>query len=193
MKRQTKVTEKKKSEEGEEEAMKGQKRLTRRDMLKLSGTVAAGSLLVACAPAVASTLAPTVASTLVPPTVAPTTVPPTVAPTAVPPTSAPAAAAAAGPVTLEVYDPSGAINVTQLLAKRLDTLDGKTICELSDGMWQYDRTFALINQLLQKQFPTIKIIDYTHFTMGITQIQYPGIAADIQKAGCDAVIVGNAG
>jgi hypothetical protein len=171
--------------------MKGQKKLTRREMLKLSGTVAAGSLLAACAPAVA----PTVAPTPVPPTVAPTAVPPTVAPTKVPPTSAPAPA---GPVTLKVFDPSGAFEVTQLNAPRLDTLAGKTICGLGYP-WEFPTTFALISDLLKKQYPTATFIPSTDLTKFPN---YPGgsdwradakVAEKIKKAGCDAVIVGNAG
>jgi len=38
--------------------------------------------------------------------------------------------AGAGPVTLEVYDPTGAFEVTNLFSPRLDTLEGKTICEV---------------------------------------------------------------
>ena len=167
--------------------MKGQKGLTRREMLKLSGTVAAGSLLVACAPTVTST----VASTLVPPTVAATaSVPPTVAPTAVPPTSVPAAA---GPVTLEVLDPSGAYEVTQVFAPRLSTLEGKTICFLSDEHWEADRTLPLIQDLLQKQFPTVKFVSRTEFPMGTTGIDVAGIGNMVKAKGCDAVILGNAG
>ena len=70
-------------------------------------------------------------------------------------------ATAQSPVTLKVYDPTGAIEVTQLFARRLDDLNGKTVCEVSDGMWEDQRTFALIGQLLQRQFPTAKIIPYS--------------------------------
>jgi len=190
MKRQTKVTEKKMSEEGVEEAMKGQKGLTRREMLKLSAAVGAGSLLVACGPTVTSTVASTVASTLVPPTIAPTAVPPTVAPTIVSPTSAPAAAAAAGPVTFELVDPSGAFEVSKLPAPRLDTLEGKTICEISNDSWQAQRTFPYLRDLITKQYPTAKIIPYTEFP---TTIDVASIADLAKKAGCDAAIVGNGG
>jgi hypothetical protein len=169
--------------------MKGQKGLTRREMLKLSGTVAAGSLLVACAPTVTST----VASTLVPPTVAATaSVPPTVAPTAVPPTSVPAAA---GPVTLEVLDPSGAFEVTTLNAPRLPTLEGKTVCYLSDDEWQAWRTFPLLTTLLTQQFPTIKIVSWEEFPRDGDH-GYPDFAKNpglLKSKGCDAVILGNAG
>jgi hypothetical protein len=77
-------------------------------------------------------------------------------------------AEAADPVSLTVYDPTGSIQVTQLNAPRLDTLAGKTICQLGDGMWQDSRTFPLIAELLQKQFPTAKIIPYTEFATCIT-------------------------
>lgn len=171
--------------------MKGQKKLTRREMLKLSGTVAAGSVLAAaCASAVAPTPVP---PTPVPPTVAPTAVPPTVAPTKVPPTSAPAPAVAAGPVTLEVYNPSGAFAVTQTFSARLDTLAGKTICEVMNGSWRYEDTFPLIRELLQKQFPTAKFITYDKFPALSKATDVAGLEDAVKAAGCQAVIVGNAG
>jgi hypothetical protein len=106
----------------------------------------------------------------------------------VPATAAPTAAP--GPVTLNVYDPTGAFQVTSLFAPRLADLNGKTICEMSDKMWQDFRTFPLIRGILQKQFPTAKFIPYTEIPMGIDSDE----AANLVKAnGCQAVIVGNAG
>ena len=59
------------------------------------------------------------------------------------------------PVTLEVFDPTGASEVTEVHAPRLDTLDGKTICEISqepDGQsWEARRTFPFIRELLKKR------------------------------------------
>jgi hypothetical protein len=102
--------------------------------------------------------------------------------------------AAAGPVTLEVYDPTGAIEVTQLFSARLDALEGKTICEVSDALWQDDRTFPAIRELLQNMYPTAKIITYDNFTSGTQQISgAEGIGEELKAAGCDAAIVGNAG
>ena len=163
--------------------MKGQKGLTRREMLKLSGTVAAGSLLVACAPTVTST----VTSTLVPPTVAPTAVPPTVAPNIAPPTSVPASA---GPVTLTLYDPTGSYQVTKTFAPRLDTLEGKTICLVGQD-WRAAETWPIVTQLLQKQFPTAKINDTKIAYLAGSDI--PGLEDKIKAAGCQGVILGNAG
>ncbi len=128
-------------------------KLSRREMLKVSGSLAAGSVLgVGLSAAQAQT-----------------------------------------PVTLSVYDPTGAINVTQLYSKRLDTLAGKTICEIADDNWQDVRTFPVIRELIAKQFPTAKVIPFDKFTHGTKNIQYPGIVDEIKKMGCDAVILGNAG
>ncbi len=60
--------------------------------------------------------------------------------------------------SLEVYDPTGTIEMTELYAPRLADLSGKTICELSDLTWEDHRTFPLIRELLQKRFPDVKII-----------------------------------
>jgi len=106
-------------------------------------------------------------------------------------------ATAAAPVTLELYDPTGAVEVTQLHAPRLADLNGKTICELSDGTWEDHRTFPLIRELLQKQFPTAKFIPYTEFPHGSGPAGYlmddDKVADMVKKRGCQAVITGNAG
>jgi hypothetical protein len=100
----------------------------------------------------------------------------------------------AGPVALEVYNPGGAFEVTELHAPRLDTLEGKTICELSNDSWEADRTFALIRELLQKGYPTAKFIPYSEFpSAGTTPEELEAIAEIVKEKGCDAVISGNAG
>jgi hypothetical protein len=106
-------------------------------------------------------------------------------------------ATAADPVKIEVYDPTGAVEVSQLHAPRLADLHGKTICELSDGTWEDNRTFPLIRELLQKQFPTARFIPYTEFPYGkgggVYLIDDNKVADMVKKKGCQAVIVGNAG
>jgi hypothetical protein len=101
----------------------------------------------------------------------------------------PEASVAAGPVTLEMADPTGATEVTQIHAARLDTLEGKTICELSNDSWQAQRTFPYLRELLQKQYPTAKIIPYTEFKL----VDSVDAVEPLKTAGCDAVIVGNGG
>jgi hypothetical protein len=91
---------------------------------------------------------------------------------------------------LEVYSPAGIVQVTNLHARRLDTLNGKTICELSDGIWEHDRTFPKIRELLLQRFPNLKIIPYTELPTGNFDIE--DIGNQVKKLGCDGVIVGNA-
>lgn len=98
-------------------------------------------------------------------------------------------------VTIEVLDPSGAFEVKTLNAPRLPTLEGKTVCFLSDNEWQAWRTFPLLADLLKKQFPTIKIVSWEEFPRdgdhGYPDFdKNPGL---LKSKGCDAVILGNAG
>lgn len=105
-------------------------------------------------------------------------------------------AIAAEPVTLEVYDPTGSTAVTQLFAPRLGDLNGKTICELTNEMWESTRTFPVITDLLKKQFPTAKIIEHTMlpaFSERSTPADFQKMTAALKAAGCQAAIVGNAG
>ena len=95
-------------------------------------------------------------------------------------------------VTLEVYDPTGAIEVSQLFAPRPVNLHGKIIGELWNGSWAGDRTFPLIRELIQRQFPTAKIIPYSEFPVGNATIDVDDIGDVLKRKGCQAVIVGNA-
>jgi hypothetical protein len=160
--------------------LKKQKNLTRREMLKLTGIVGAGSLLAACAPQAVKETA----------TVQPTVpVQPTDAPTAVPTQVVPAS------TTLKVYNPTGAYEVTQTFAPRLDSLDGKTIAFVGDDMWEEERSFPLLQQLLQAKYPTIKILTADKFVHGADAITKAndGLPKQMQDAGVQGVIVGNAG
>lgn len=94
---------------------------------------------------------------------------------------------------LEIYDPTGAVEITEVFAPRLADLNGKTICELSNGIWQDKRTFAAIREALQKRFPTAKIIPYTEFGVGRAEMETDENIDLLVKKGCDAVITGNAG
>ena len=155
------------------------KKLSRKDFVKGAAVVAGAGALASCAPA--ATPAPEAAPTCPPAEECP-------------PCPTPAAAGEAGPVTLELYDPTGATEITQLHAPRLDTLEGKTICELWNGDFEGNRTFPLIEELLKKQFPTAKFIPYTEFPVGRLQISdVKNIGKIVKEMGCDAVITGNGG
>ena len=102
------------------------------------------------------------------------------------------AAETAPRVLLEVHNPAGKVEIGSLYASRLDSLEGKTICELSNGVWEDHRTFPEIRRLLQDQFPTATIIPWTEFPSGSVEIDSDQIANLLKERGCDAVIVGNA-
>jgi ABC-type amino acid transport substrate-binding protein len=102
-------------------------------------------------------------------------------------------AMAQSPSTLMLYNPTGAFQVTQAFSPRLADLNDKTICEVSDDSWETDRTFPVIRQLLQKQFPTAKIVTYDKLPILDTKVDIPGLEDAVKKAGCQAAIVGNAG
>jgi len=101
-----------------------------------------------------------------------------------------------GSVRLEVLKPFTEAAITAENAARLDTLEGKTICEVGGG-WGAARTFPIIRELLQKRFPSAKFIPYTELP------QVPGSFAykaefdkareAIREKRCNAVLIGNGG
>lgn len=94
-------------------------------------------------------------------------------------------------VSLEVYNPTGSIEITQRHADRIDDLSGKTICEVAHLGWEGPRTFPYIRQELQKRFPDAKIVPYTEFP-SILGAEEAELSQRIKEKGCDAVIAGNA-
>lgn len=96
-------------------------------------------------------------------------------------------------ITLEVYDPTGFLDTTQVHAPRLDTLAGKTICEVSNASWEDKRTFGRVRELLQKRYPDLRIMPLTEFPSGSRSIDVDNIGELVKAKGCDGAIVGNAG
>jgi len=94
--------------------------------------------------------------------------------------------------TLDLYNPTGATEITRVHAPRLDTLEGKTIGFVSNDSWQAHRTLALLRELLQGRFPTAKIVPFSEFPMGNSHIDSEATADLVQEKQLDAVIVGNA-
>jgi hypothetical protein len=105
----------------------------------------------------------------------------------------PAAAMTAEPLTWQIFDPTGAMEITELHAPRLDTLAGKTICELSNDSWQAHRILPAIRDQLKVRFPNAKFIAYTEFPQGNQGIDNERTAELVAAKGCQAVIIGDAG
>lgn len=94
--------------------------------------------------------------------------------------------------TLEIFDPSGATEITRLHAPRLPSLNGKTIAMLSDDMWQSHRMLPMLKELLEARYDDITIIPETEFPMGNTAMDTDAAADMMVARGVDGVIVGNA-
>ena len=97
----------------------------------------------------------------------------------------------------EVLWPLGKKKVEPHLgAANPDNLEGKTICEL----WNYDYggnlTFPIIEELLKKQYPNIKFVNYSEFgsTHGPKEREViEALPGKLAEHGCDVVISGNGG
>ena len=98
---------------------------------------------------------------------------------------------------LRVFNPLSKVGPIAGNATRLDTLGGKTICEIwGTGHWKADITFPIIRELLQKRFPDAKFVPYTEFPRGRTQaypIPLDQVGQLLKNNGCDAVLLGNGG
>jgi ABC-type amino acid transport substrate-binding protein len=92
---------------------------------------------------------------------------------------------------LEVFDPCGsALDSNKYhYAPRLADLKGKTIGEISNRIWESDRIFPLIRDLLNRRFPNITFVPYTEFPSGADNISDNETIGDLVAAKrCDAVI-----
>lgn len=93
---------------------------------------------------------------------------------------------------IEVFNPGGAVAKAKAHAPRLADLRGKTVCEISAGVWEHYRTFPVVRELLLKRFPDLKIIPYTEFPKVTVGTDVDQVGALVKSKGVDAVIVGNA-
>jgi len=100
----------------------------------------------------------------------------------------------------EVVSPLGEAVVEMIpMAPRLDTLEGKTIGELWNGGFRGDETFPIIEKMLRKRYPGVRMIPYTEFSLFTIASLHPekkqetlrALRAELKEKGCDAVITGN--
>jgi hypothetical protein len=103
------------------------------------------------------------------------------------------------PAEYEAVSPLGTTTATMITqAPRLSTLQGKTICEISNHGFKSEVTFPVIEALLKKQYSDIKIVPYSEFpdAFGLsvnTKAQEKDLLALIKEKGCDAILGGNGG
>jgi hypothetical protein len=79
------------------------------------------------------------------------------------------------------------------LAKRLDTLQGKTIGDIWNGVFRGDELFPALEEELQRRYPNIRFVPYKEFGNAFTAHEakvFGELPAIAKKYGCDAFIVG---
>lgn len=79
------------------------------------------------------------------------------------------------------------------LAKRLDTLEGKTVGEIWDWVFSGDKVFTALEKELAQRYPGIKFVNYEVFgsTHGVEEGKVLAALKDkLKQNGCDAVISG---
>lgn len=87
------------------------------------------------------------------------------------------------------------------LAPRPPDLSGKTVCEIWNGGFRGDVTFRMIEEMLRKRYPGVKVIPYTEFPMNTTPLMKPetivetldAVRTALVEKGCEALITGNGG
>ncbi len=97
------------------------------------------------------------------------------------------------PVTLEVLNPIGGYSPGKLPAPRVETLAGKKIGEVSNGMFDAHKTFPIIRKMLKERFPDAEIVPWTEFPSGYMGLNTETGPKAVKEKGCDVAIVGNAG
>ena len=78
-------------------------------------------------------------------------------------------------------------------APRLDTLDGKTVCQLWDFLFRGDEVFELLETGLKERYPNANFVSWKEFgsTHGADEREIlASLPAKIKTLGVDAVISG---
>ncbi len=79
------------------------------------------------------------------------------------------------------------------LAKRLDSLEGKTVAELWDYVFRGDEIFPLLRDALRERHPGVRFVDYEEFgsTHGERERELlEALPTRLRELGADAVISG---
>lgn len=93
---------------------------------------------------------------------------------------------------MDIHNPLGATEITELYSRRLDTLNGKRIALLSNDSWQAHRTLPLAGELLKADYSNIEIISYEKFPIGNSMIDSDLTVSRAKELDVDGVLIGNA-
>lgn len=94
---------------------------------------------------------------------------------------------------LEVVCPLGEPATPQVpSASRINDLNGKTICHVSNGQFQADVVLTAVGDLIRERFPGAKIIPFTEFPLiratADTEVRLTKLKEVLQQSGADAII-----
>ena len=81
------------------------------------------------------------------------------------------------------------------LARRLDTLEGKTIAQLWDQLFKGDEVFELLEEDLRARFPGVRFVSWREFGSthgGEEKAALAALPRQFKELGVDAVISGMA-
>ena len=93
---------------------------------------------------------------------------------------------------MEIYDPTGSIEVTRRHAPRLSSLHGKRIGFLTNEQWQAYFALPLLKSVIEEDFPGAVTLAVDAFPKGNDRIGREDTARIVKESGVDAVIIGNA-
>lgn len=101
-------------------------------------------------------------------------------------------------VIYEVVSPVGErVGADRPIAPRLLDLNGKTVCEVWNGMFRGDATFPILRELFKKRYPYIKFVPYTEFPSFLPMDNIDEATVILKETllqhGCDVVICGVGG
>ncbi len=103
---------------------------------------------------------------------------------------------------LKVVNPVGKPVVKEISSTPpLNTLNGKTVCEVWNGSFEGHISFPIIREMLRKRYPNVKVIPYDQFPLfPVTSLspekkakRLEAVRVALLEKGCDAVITGNGG
>ena len=106
------------------------------------------------------------------------------------------AAQGAGPKepVYSVISPLGETTVKMIdMARRLDTLNNKTVCLVSNSAFKVNITMPAIAKALQENYPGVKVVPYSELPSAYSGSNWHAMGAQFKAKGCDAVISGNGG
>lgn len=104
-------------------------------------------------------------------------------------------------IKYQVNSPLGSVIAEEFhTSKTLPDLNGKTICEVTNGGFRSEFTFPIIREMLLKRYSGLKIIPYDELPIQWNMVDARTMLERVENTvkimkdkGCDAVITGNGG